>query len=57
MSLAYLRASATAEAAAGRTVEIGGPEVTTYAGMMDAVADALGIRPRRRIGVPVLTRR
>ncbi len=53
--LAYLRAAASTDAAAGRTVEIGGPEVTTYAGMMDAVADALGIRRRRRISVPVLT--
>ncbi len=53
--LAYLRAAATVPEAKGRTIEIGGPEVTTYAGMMDAVADALGIRRRRRISVPILT--
>ena len=53
--LAYLRAAATVEASAGRTIEIGGPEVTTYAGMMDSMADAIGIRHRPRISVPVLS--
>ena len=55
--LAYLAAAPDVEASAGRTIEIGGPEVTTYAGMMDQMAEALGIRPRRRLGVPVLTPR
>jgi uncharacterized protein YbjT (DUF2867 family) len=53
--VSYLRAAPAQSAAVGRTIEIGGPEVTTYAGMMDAMAAALGIRPRRRISVPVLT--
>jgi uncharacterized protein YbjT (DUF2867 family) len=53
--VAYLVAAAHLEAAAGRTIEIGGPEVTTYAGLMDAAAEALGIRPRRRISIPVLS--
>lgn len=53
--LAYLGAAATLEAASGRTIEIGGPEVTTYAGMMDDMAVALGIRPRPRLSVPVLS--
>ncbi len=53
--LAYLRAAASVEAATGRTIEIGGPEVTTYAGMMDSMADAIGIRRRPRISVPVLS--
>ena len=53
--LAYLAGAPDVEASAGRTIEIGGPEVTTYAGMMDQMAEALGIRPRRRLGVPVLT--
>jgi uncharacterized protein YbjT (DUF2867 family) len=39
----------------GRDVEVGGPDVTTYGGMMDAAAHALGIRPRPRLGVPLLT--
>lgn len=53
--LAYLAAAPEVEASSGRTIEIGGPEVTSYAGMMDQMAEALGIRPRRRLGVPVLT--
>ena len=42
-------------AAHGREIEIGGPDVTTYGGMMDAMARALDINPRPRLGVPVLT--
>ena len=53
--VAYLRMAPDIEATAGRTIEIGGPEVTTYAGMMDSMADAMGIRRRPRISVPVLT--
>ena len=29
-----------------REIEIGGPDVTTYGGMMDALARAMGMRPR-----------
>jgi len=43
------------EATHGREIEIGGPDVTTYGGMMDAMARALNINPRPRLGVPVLT--
>jgi uncharacterized protein YbjT (DUF2867 family) len=53
--LDYLQAAPRVEASRGRTIEIGGPEVTTYAGMMDAMADAIGVRRRRRISVPVLS--
>lgn len=53
--LEYLGASRKIAASAGRTIEIGGPEVVTYAGMMDVMADAMAIRRPRRIGVPVLT--
>lgn len=52
--LAYLEAAAAEESPSG-TVEIGGPEVTTYAGMMDSMAEAIGVRPRRRLNVPVLS--
>ena len=38
-----------------REIEIGGPDVTTYAGMMDEAARALGKRPPLRLGVPLLT--
>lgn len=53
--LSYLEEARKVEASAGKTVQVGGPEVTTYAGMMDSVAGAIGIRPRRRIKVPVLS--
>lgn len=42
-------------AAHGREIEIGGPDVTTYGGMMDAMARGLNINPRPRLNVPVLT--
>jgi uncharacterized protein YbjT (DUF2867 family) len=53
--LDYLAAAPEVEASTGRTIEIGGPEVTTYAGLMDGTAEALGLKPRPRLGVPVLT--
>jgi uncharacterized protein YbjT (DUF2867 family) len=43
------------QAAHGREIEIGGPDVTTYGGMMDAMARGLNINPRPRLGVPVLS--
>ena len=36
-------------------VEIGGPDVLSYGEMLDRMADALGLRPRRRLAVPLLT--
>ena len=51
----YLAAAPEVEAARGKTIEIGGPEVLTYGEMMDAMADAMGIRRRLRIPVPLLT--
>jgi uncharacterized protein YbjT (DUF2867 family) len=53
--VAYLKEAPQIEAAAGREIEIGGPEVTTYGGMMDAMAAALGRRPRPRLTVPLLS--
>jgi uncharacterized protein YbjT (DUF2867 family) len=43
------------DAAKGRSIEIGGPDVTTYGGMMDALAVAMGRRPPRKLPVPFLT--
>ena len=53
--IAYLRAAPEIEAAAGREIEIGGPEATTYGGMMEEMARALGRRPPLQIPVPLLT--
>ncbi len=55
--LRYLIEAPSVEEAHGREIEIGGPDVTTYAGMMDACAEALGISPRRKLPVPVLSPR
>jgi len=53
--LRYLLQAPEVSEAHGREIEIGGPDVTTYAGMMDACAEAIGIRSRPRIPVPLLT--
>lgn len=53
--IAYLAQASRLHAARGRAIEIGGPEVTTYGGMMDALAVAMGKRPRPRLPVPLLT--
>jgi uncharacterized protein YbjT (DUF2867 family) len=53
--VAYLASAPGVEGARRREIELGGREVTTYGGMMDAAARALGVRPRRRLGVPLLT--
>ena len=41
--------------AAGRIIQVGGPDVLTYREMMHAYADVAGLRRRRIIPVPVLT--
>ena len=38
-----------------REIQIGGPDVTTYGGMIDELARALGRRPPFRLTVPVLS--
>lgn len=54
-AIAYLAAAADLELPAEREIEIGGPDVTTYGGMIDELARALGRRPPPRITVPLLT--
>jgi hypothetical protein len=53
--LAYLVASLDAPATAGEVLEIGGPDVVTYAGLIQVTARARGLPARRLIQVPVLT--
>lgn len=53
--IGYLRAAPAVEAAAGREIEIGGPQVTTYGGMIEEMARALDRRPPLRLAVPLLT--
>lgn len=53
--VAYLAAAPDIPKSTGREIQIGGPDVTTYGGMLDLAADAAGIRRRPRISVPVLS--
>jgi uncharacterized protein YbjT (DUF2867 family) len=51
----YLVGAGHDDRALGRTIEIGGPDVTTYGGMMDKLASAMGRRAPVKIAVPALT--
>ena len=53
--VAFLREAPAIDGAWGREIEIGGPDVTTYGGLMDACGEALGVGRRPRLPVPVLT--
>jgi uncharacterized protein YbjT (DUF2867 family) len=53
--LDYLVAAADLRAPLEREIEIGGPDVTTYGGVIDETARAMERRPPLRVSVPVLT--
>ena len=53
--LYYLRNAANLEKPVSRICDIGGPEVVTYAEMMQKFAGISGLRKRKIIQVPVLT--
>lgn len=53
--IAYLTASAAGGPEVEREIEIGGPDVVTYGGMMDELADAMDKRRPTRFAVPLLT--
>ena len=53
----YLAEAATVEESAGREVQIGGPDIVTYGGALDVMAEALGRRPRPKVPVPFITPR
>jgi len=54
-AVAYLAAAADLSLPVDREVEIGGPDITTYGGMIDELAEVQGRRPPLRITVPLLT--
>jgi uncharacterized protein YbjT (DUF2867 family) len=56
-AVGYLAAAADLDLPADREIQIGGPDVTTYGGMIDELSRALGRRRPLRITVPVLTPR
>jgi uncharacterized protein YbjT (DUF2867 family) len=56
-ALSFLAAAADLGAPLDREIQIGGPDVTTYGGMIDELARALGRRPPFRLTVPILSPR
>jgi uncharacterized protein YbjT (DUF2867 family) len=53
--VADLAAATDLSAPLDRELQIGGPDITTYGGMIDDLAKALDRRPPLRVTVPVLT--
>lgn len=51
----YLRRAPDVPESIGREVQIGGPDVLTYAEMLDRMAVAMGKRPRPKLPVPFVT--
>jgi uncharacterized protein YbjT (DUF2867 family) len=51
----YLRRAPEVAESEGREVQIGGPDVLTYAAMLDRMAAAMGMRRRRKLPVPFVT--
>jgi uncharacterized protein YbjT (DUF2867 family) len=54
-AVSFLSAATDLGAPLDREIQIGGPDLTTYGGMIDELARALGRRPPLRLTVPVLT--
>jgi uncharacterized protein YbjT (DUF2867 family) len=54
-TVAYLADALERPETAGREIQIGGPDVLTYEQMLDRMAGALGLAPRPRIPVPLIT--
>ena len=55
--LAYLVQAAERPETAGREIQIGGPDVVTYADLIAMMAEVLGLRRRPQLPVPLLTPR
>jgi uncharacterized protein YbjT (DUF2867 family) len=53
--ISYLSAAPQASASRGQEIEIGGPDVLSYADMLDVVASELGKRVPPKVPVPLLT--
>lgn len=54
-AVAFLAAAADLSLPVEREIQIGGPDITTYGGMIDEVARALGRRRPLQLRLPVLT--
>jgi uncharacterized protein YbjT (DUF2867 family) len=51
----YLTQASRVDASLGREIQVGGPDVLSYGEMLDRMAHAMGIRPRPKIPVPLIT--
>lgn len=51
----YLRRAPEVAESVGREVQIGGPDILSYADMLDRMAVAMGKQPRPKIPVPLIT--
>lgn len=51
----YLRLAPEVPESTGREVQIGGPDVLSYSEMLDRMAVAMGMRPRRKLPAPFIT--
>jgi uncharacterized protein YbjT (DUF2867 family) len=51
----YLRRAPEVPGSEGREVQIGGPDVLSYADMLDRMALATNVRPRPKLPVPLIT--
>lgn len=54
-TIAYLLRAPEVTESEGREVQIGGPDVLSYSEMLDRMALAMGMRPRRKVPVPFIT--
>jgi len=54
-TIAYLLRAPEVPESEGREVQIGGPDVLSYSEMLDRMALAMGVRPRRKVPVPFIT--
>ncbi len=54
-TLRYLAACLSVPESVGQEIQIGAPDVLAYGEMLDRMASVLGLRPRPRIPVPLIT--
>jgi len=54
-AVAYLARAPEIPGSAGREVQIGGPDILSYGAMLDRMALAMGVRPRPKLPVPLIT--
>jgi uncharacterized protein YbjT (DUF2867 family) len=54
-TIEYLLRAPEVSESEGREVQIGGPDVLSYSEMLDRMALAMGMRPRRKVPVPFIT--